>query len=206
MYLVDQVTGQRIGNSVTITANLTHLGVSCQYTIQWNYPILTLTQTFGGTDTLVGSLMCTGMTGLQMMVPFFANESDTDIVTDYAIGTIQLWQLEAVPLCYDSGVITNPGTNPQLVANIDGRETVEIACSGNDAGTLVYVEVSQDATLWFDAPLNGINGSPLALALTSPSGKVEAHGGYLNAYRYCRVTINEKANGTYRIQINASKR
>jgi hypothetical protein len=184
-------------DTIDVTALLAHLGAWSTYEISMNYPFLTLLECTAGVWAEIETVMATGLsTPDEKMIPFITNESDTNIVTDFQIGNIQIYEVGKEPLVYISTQV-NPAANPYLIANVAGRQHVEIYAQGITAAVAVYVENGNDGTNFVDA-------DALALAVTQPSGLKTVAKGYLNASRFVRVTINEHPAGTYNIRIRAS--
>jgi hypothetical protein len=91
--MLDEVTGQQtVTSSVAVTPG--HLGVFCQYHFIWNFPNLTLVQCWAGTFTVLGLVTVVGLASPSKMIPFAANESATNIITDFQVGQVQVHELE----------------------------------------------------------------------------------------------------------------
>jgi len=189
-----------INTTLDVSALLTHLGSWATYILMWNHPYLTLLEATAGAYpfyTQIGQVMVLGRdTPDEKMVPFVTNESATTIVSDFQIGIIQIWEVKKEPIL-KSYTVVDPAANPYLIANVAGRQHVEIYARGVTAAVAVYVENGDNGVDFYDC-------DALTLAVTAPSGLKTVAKGYLNASRFVKVTINEHLAGTYNIIIRAS--
>ena len=90
---------------------------------------------------------------------------------------------------------TNPSSNPSLVCQVDGYKHVEIWAQSISAGKTVLIQGSLDGTNFRDIE---------ELATVALNGINQVHKGYLNAYDYVKVTVEETGTGTETIEITAS--
>lgn len=95
---------------------------------------------------------------------------------------------------------TNPGTNPELILNVDGRPNVEIFVTS--------ISPIQDVQVYsFEDPLFGVGYYRLVGTFKTAPITGIYRGVFLNAYRYVRVVLLETAppNGTSLLEISASR-
>lgn len=86
--LFDNVTGLMVVTVAVVT--LPVMGAFDTLYLIWNHPFLTLTD---GT-AILGRVMSFGKTNPGKMIPFVANESATNIVTDFQVGQVQVFEIE----------------------------------------------------------------------------------------------------------------
>ena len=95
---------------------------------------------------------------------------------------------------------TNPGANPELILNVDGRPNVEIFVRS-------ITPIASFEVYSFESPTFGAGYYRLVGTFKTAPITGEYKGIFLNAYRYVRVVLLETAppNGTSLLEISASR-
>lgn len=89
---------------------------------------------------------------------------------------------------------TNPASNPIIDLDVGGKRQVEVYARSIGASKTVWVRGSVDRVNWRLS-------DTLTTAAAAP---YEVHKGYLNAYRFIQLELNETGTGTSVLEISAS--